>query len=117
MSNKNTNIIKNKDIYTVKEFCEKYNVTNVEQTKQAFVEKIMNPHYVSYETKITICEKIIENSYYKKNEDGETKKLHINSPAQYMLYCLNLIKHYTNIKVDFSKAFVQDEVFYAEFYE
>ena len=101
MSNK---IIKNKDTYTVKEFCEKYNGTNVVQTKQAFVDKVMNPQYIPYEKKIAICEKIIENSYYKKSDDGETKKLHINSPAQYMLYCLNLVRYYTNIKVDFSNS-------------
>ena len=99
MSNK---LVKNK--YTVKKICKKYNETNVEQTKQALIEKIMNPHYVPYEMKITVCEKIIENSYYKKNNDGENKKLHINSPAQYMLYCLWLVKQYTNIEVDFSKS-------------
>jgi hypothetical protein len=104
MSNKNENIIKNKDVFTVKEFCEKYNGTNVEQTKQDFIKKVMNQHYVPYEKKITICEKIIENSYYKKSEDGESRRLHINSPAQYMLYCLNLINEYTNIKIDFSNA-------------
>ena len=98
MSNKKTNIEK----CTVKEFCEKYNETNVEQTKIAFVEKIMNSHYVPYEMKITICEKIIESSYYKKNNN--VKKLHVNSPAKYMLYCLYLIKQYTNIQIDFSNT-------------
>lgn len=104
MSNKNVNIIKNKDTYTVKDFCKKYNGTNIDQTKQAFVEKVMNQHYVPYERKITICENIIKSSYYKTNEAGETKKLHINSPAKYMLYCLNLIKEYTYIEVDFKKS-------------
>lgn len=98
MSNK---LIKNK--YTVKDFCKKYNETNLEQTKQALIEKVMNPHYVPYEMKITICEKIIENSYYKKNNDG-IKKLHVNSPAQYMLYCLWLVKQYTNINIDLSNS-------------
>lgn len=100
-TNKTMNIEKNK--CTVKEFCEKYNGTNVEQMKQMHVEKIMNPHYVSYEMKISICKKIIESSYYKKNNDG-SKKLHIDSPIQYMLYCLNLINQYTYIKVDFQNA-------------
>lgn len=100
MSNKLVKTIKK---YTVKEFCKKYNETNVEQTKQALIENVMNPHYIPYEMKITICEKIIENSYYKKNNDG-VKKLHINSPAQYMLYCLYLVKQYTHIEVDLSKS-------------
>lgn len=106
MSNKNTKIIKNKDTYTVESFCKKYNETNIEETKKTLIEKIINPHYVSYEMKITICEMILENSYYKKTEVNgiEVKKLHVNSPAQYMLYCLNLIKYYTNITVDFSKS-------------
>ncbi len=104
MSNRNVNIIKNKDTYTVKDFCKKYNETNVVQTKQAFVEKVMNLHYVPYERKITICENIIKSSYYKESEDGMKKILLINSPAQYMLYCLNLIKEYTYIEVDFKKS-------------
>lgn len=92
--------------YTVEEFCKKYNETNIDQVKEGLVNKVMNPHYVSYEMKITICEMILENSYYKKTEVNgvEVKKLHINSPAQYMLYCLNLVRYYTNIIVDFSKA-------------
>ena len=89
--------------YTAKEFCEKYTATNVEQVKQSYIEKAMNPHYVSYEMKIAICQKIIENSYYKKI-NNESKRLHINSPAQYMLYCLNLVNQYTNIKIDFSNT-------------
>lgn len=101
MSNK---IIKNTKKYTVKEFCEKYNKTNVEQLKKSLIEEIMNRHYVSYEMKITICEKIIESSYYKKNDDGNTKKLHINSPAQYMLYYLWLVKQYTNIEINFENS-------------
>ena len=92
--------------YTVKEFCEKYNGTNVAQTKKALVEKIMNKHYVSYEMKITICEKIIENSYYRKIEkNGENiKKLHVNSPGKYMGYCLWLVKKYTNIEINFDNS-------------
>lgn len=100
MSNK---LVKEK--YTVKDFCKKYTETNVEQTKQALLEKVMNPHYVPYEMKITICEEIIENSYYKKSNDGTiTKRLHVNSTAKYMLYCLWLVKQYTYIEVDFSKS-------------
>ena len=101
--NTNKSIVKDK--YTVENFCKKYNETNIEKSKEALIEKVMNPHYVSYEMKITICEKIIESSYYKKEEkDGiKTRKLHINSPVEYMLYCLYLVKQYTNIEVDFSK--------------
>lgn len=108
MSNLNTNILKNKNVkkYTVTEFCKKYTETNVDQTKVALVQNVMNSQYVPYEMKITICEKIIENSYYKTTErDGiKTRKFHVNSPVQYMLYCLWLIKQYTYIEVDFSKS-------------
>ena len=89
----------NKEKYTVKDFCEKYYDEKID-----IFEKIMNPHYVSYEMKITICEKVIESSYYKKNNDGKTKRLHVNSPAKYMLYYLYLVKQYTNIEIDFSKS-------------
>lgn len=101
MSNK---LVKTTKKYAVEEFCKKYNETNLDQVKQSLLEKVMNPHYVPYEMKITICEKIIENSYYKKNNDGKIEKLHVNSPSKYMLYCLWLVKQYTCIEVDFSNA-------------
>lgn len=108
MSNSNANILKNKNVkkYTVAEFCKKYTETNIEQTKEALIQNIMNPQYVPYEMKITICEKIIENSYYKTIErDGvKTRRLHVDSPVQYMLYCLWMVKQYTHIEIDFTKS-------------
>lgn len=104
----NAKLVKDRNIkkYGVEEFCKKYNSINIEETKNALIKNVMNSHYVSYETKITVCEKIIDNSYYKKTEkEGvKIKKLHINSPAQYMLYCLYLINQYTHITIDFSKS-------------
>lgn len=92
--------------YTVKDFCQKYSDSKSEQVKETLIKSVMNTHYVSYETKITICEKIIESSYYKSVEKNgiNVKKIHVNSPAKYMLYCLNLIKQYTSIEVNFKKA-------------
>ena len=90
-------------IYTVKNFCKKYNEANIEQTKEAYVKSVMNPCYVPYEKKISLCEKIIQASYYKKDMHGN-KKLHIDSPVQYMLYCLTMLNEYTNISVDFSNV-------------
>ena len=101
MSNK---LVKTTKKYTVEKFCKKYNETNIEQVKQSLLESIMNPHYVPYEMKITICEKIIEKSYYKKSKQDNIEKIHVNSPAKYMLYCLWLVKQYTYIEVDFSNS-------------
>lgn len=100
MSNKNTKK------YTVKNFCKQYSEANAEQTKEVLIKSVMNPHYVPYEMKITLCEKIIEASYYTKtNRNGiEIKKLHINSPIQYLLYCLEMVRQYTHIEVDFSNV-------------
>lgn len=88
---------------TVKDFCKKYNDAKSEQTKETLIHSVMDPHYVPYEMKITICEKIVEASYYTTTDKNgvNVKKLHVNSPAQYMLYCMNLVKEYTNIEVDF----------------
>ena len=93
-----------KDTYTVKEFCKKYNDTKIEQTKSELIERIMNPHYVPYEMKIAVCENIIKATYYKNSEDGKSKTLHVNSPSQYLLFCLNLVKQYTYIDVDFKNV-------------
>lgn len=89
--------------YTVENFCKKYNNVTAEQIKKTLIEGIINPHYVPYEMKIAMCEKIVESSYYTTTEKNgvKIKKLHINSPIQYMLYCMNLIKEYTHIEIDF----------------
>lgn len=89
--------------YTIKDFCKKYNNEKNEQVKETFIKSIMSVDYVPYERKITICEKIIESTHYTNNASG-LKKLHINSPAKYMLYCLNLVNEYTDIDVDFKNA-------------
>lgn len=98
----NNKLVKEK--YKVKDFCNKYKNTTIEETKAGLIEKVMNPHYVPYEMKTTICESIINATYYKKSNDGKTKSLYVNSPAQYMLFCLNLVKEYTHIEVDFKSA-------------
>lgn len=89
--------------YTVKEFCEKYNKQKSDDTRLTFVKERMNAKYVPYEVKVAICEKIVENTYYVKDENNgmKTKKLRINSPAQRMLFGLQLVEQYTDIKIDF----------------
>lgn len=89
--------------YTVKEFVKKYNDAKSDEVKEILVKSIMNPQYVDYEKKIAICEKIVAVSYYKKDKNGN-KKLHIDSPSQYMGYCLWLVKEYTNVEVDFKNS-------------
>lgn len=89
--------------YTVKEFCKKYNDVNTEQIRESLLQSIINPHYINYEIKITICKNIIESSYYKKDRNGN-KKLYIDSPIQYLLYCLQIVEQYTLIKVDFDNV-------------
>lgn len=90
--------------YTVTDFVEKYTSAKSEQAKNILIKDIMNIDYIPYERKITICEKIIDNTYYIKDLNGVNKKLHVNSPAQYMLYCLWLVSEYTNISIDFKNS-------------
>ena len=54
--------------YTVKDFCKKYNDAKSDQVKETLVKSVINANYVPYEEKVTICEKIVEASYYVKTE-------------------------------------------------
>ena len=89
--------------YTVKDFVKKYNELTSDELKQTLIESIMNIHYVPYEVKVTVCSQIVDRTYYikTKRKETEVKKFHVNSPANYMLYCLNLVEYYTNLKVNF----------------
>lgn len=92
--------------YTVKDFCKRYIASKAEETKEVLIKSVMNPKYVPYEMKLTICEKIVESTYYQTVERNgvKIKKLHINSPGQYMSYCLWLVKQYTNVDIDFKNS-------------
>ena len=92
---------------SVKEFMNSYNALTNEDLKNNFVKSTVINKYVPYEKKIAICEKIVESTYYTKtkNTDGvERRRMHIDSPLNYMLYCLNIINNYTSIEIDFSNA-------------
>lgn len=92
---------------TVKEFVEKYNNLTTEDLKIQFLKSIIKDTYLAFENKVSICEMVVEASYYIKTKDKngmETKKLHINSPAKYMLYRMNIINNYTMIDVDFKNG-------------
>ena len=92
--------------YTVTDFCKKYNSMKANESKVALVQSVMNTGYVPFEMKVTICEKIVEATYYKKETMNgiEVKKLHINSPSQYMSYYLWMVKEYTHINIDFKNS-------------
>lgn len=89
--------------YTVAKFCEQYNKSESTKVKELLMKEVIVNDYIDFQKKITICELIIKSSYFNKVNVGgvEQEKLHVNSPSKYMLYCLNLVNHYTNIKVDF----------------
>lgn len=92
---------------TVIEFVKKYNKLTSEDLKGKLVESVIKHEYVPYENKITICKKIVEASHYIKKKDKnnkETKKLHIDSTANYMLYYLNIVNCYSSVDVDFSNS-------------
>ena len=92
--------------YTVKNFCKKYNDLETIESKEIFIKSVMNEHYIPYEEKVAVCENIVNNTYYKNVDRNcvSVKKLHINSPAQHMLFGLQLVKQYTNIDVDLKKS-------------
>lgn len=94
----------NEKTYTVKEFCKTYNNASSNQVQDTLVKSVMNAHYVPYEVKITICNKIIESSYYEKDKDTNIKKMHVNSPSKYLLYCLYVVNQYTYLNVDFTNC-------------
>lgn len=78
---------------TVKEFVEQYNAG-------LKISEVIKVTYLPLVNKINLCERVINASYYKKNED-ETKSLLIDSIVENILFKLSIIKAYTTIDVDF----------------
>lgn len=78
---------------TVKEFAERH----IKGEKMP----IMKIEYLPIVNKINLCERVINATYYKKNEDG-TKSLHIDSVSEHILFQLAIVDAYTNINIDFT---------------
>ena len=101
------NIKNTKNKITIQDFTKKYNALTNDKLKEDFIKSIVKNKYISYETKVAICEKIVESTYYIKTKDNtgtERRKIHVNSPATYMLYCLNIVNNYTTLEVKFNNS-------------
>lgn len=93
---------------TVKEFVDKYNTGKsiMDYTEQYMV----TDKYVPYEEKVNSASRIVKASHYittKDNDGKEHKKFHIDSTSKYMLYCLELVRLYTNIEINFKESLDQ----------
>lgn len=84
---------------TVKEFVEKYNKM---QNKALALKDLKVKQYVPFETKIDLCQRVINNTCYR--EVTGKKEYFANSPARYMFYCLTLIDAYTDIQINFKEG-------------
>jgi hypothetical protein len=95
---------------SVENFVKRYNEKiskNDEQVLDKYLQSIVNVKYVPYEQKINACRRVIEATHYKKGTDKngiKTKELHINSPAEYMLFHISLIENYTQISINYSNT-------------
>lgn len=92
--------------YTVNTFIEEFNKKKQEEI-DIFLKEVICVSYLPFEKKNEICEKLIQGTSYKTFTDldgNNMRKIHINTPARYMIYHLNLIDAYTTIAIDMSKC-------------
>ena len=85
----------------IKNFIEQLNMLQTDEDKDAFLKQTIITTYVPFIEKTDACMKIINDSWYKKDEITEKKRLHITSPATYVLYTVVIIKKYTSLEIDF----------------
>ncbi len=103
--------------YTVEQFVKKYKENSTDDAKQEFLHNsVKTEKYLSYNSKIVLAKKIVENSSYAvepviengeilKDENGnvkfeQTKKLQIDSNRREILFIYTILQHYTNIEMD-----------------
>lgn len=88
----------------IREFMSLYKIKKGEEEKEKFVKEHIITEYVPYEKKADYAKAITDVSYWKmeKLPDGaDTKVLHIDSVAKYMLSCIALVKLFTDIELQF----------------
>lgn len=82
-------------------FMTAYKFRKTDEEKLEMIRKHIKNEYIPYEKKANIANAIADNSYWitEKLDDGtETKKLHVNSVAKYMLTCIAIFDLYTDIE-------------------
>lgn len=95
--------------YTVKTFIEEFNKKeNAELIN--FLDKVVCVSYLPFEEKTDLCEKLVQGTsykYYKDANGNNIRKIHIDNPARYMIYHLNLVDKYTCIKIDMTNCLTE----------
>ena len=90
----------------IKDFINDFNKLKTDEDRKIFVEQIVTTEYVPFIEKADACLKIINDTWYKKDEMGR-KKLHITSTGTYVLYTMVVINKYTDLEVDFKNTIAQ----------
>ena len=90
----------------IKDFINDFNKLKTDEDRKTFVEQIVVVDYVPFIEKADACLKIINDTWYKKDEMGR-KKLHITSTGTYVLYTMVIINKYTDLDVDFKDTITQ----------
>ena len=94
---------------TIREFCKEYN-KRVSQMQEAYLkENLVITPYVPFVMKDTLAQKLVDVTTYKyedyTKEDGnigrrKTNVVHVNSVAEYLLFCRLVIENYTNLTIE-----------------
>ena len=90
----------------IKDFIEHFNML-ADEDIDAFLKQTITTTYVPFIEKADACMKIINDSWYRKNEITDKKELHITSPATYILSVMVIINKYTSLEVDFKNTIAE----------
>lgn len=91
----------------IKDFIKDFNKLNTEEDRVNFVKQIITVDYVPFVEKVDSCLKVLNDTWYVKDEITGEKRLHITSSATYVLYTMVLINKYTDLDVDFKNTIAQ----------
>ncbi len=80
---------------TIETLATEYNNRANESLKDQYLEDILEiKKYIPFNLKVTLAEKLMEVTMYDKK-----KNVHVNSVAQYLLFCRIILENYTNITI------------------
>ena len=91
----------------IKDFIKDFNKLNTEEDKVNFVKQIITVDYVPFVEKVDSCLKVLDDTWYVKDEITGVKRLHITTPATYALFNMVLINKYTDLDVDFKNTIAE----------
>ena len=81
----------------IDDFIRKYNSA---KDKEKYLKESIKKTYIPYHEKVADCERVVRATTIYKENESDIEIFRLNTPAQFMIFTMNIISKYTEIEYD-----------------